>query len=112
MDIGATIDLPDSGTGRASLLLPSPRPDAPKATLPGRIVSLASLSPAIPGRLLVNSLARAVVSETGAAVLVVDLEPDTNKAAVSLRDFALLQPALNGEFCFAERLLEGDGGFK
>lgn len=112
MNIGATIDLPDSGTGLASLLLPSPRPDAPKATLPGRIVSLASFSPAIPGRLLVNSLARAVVSETGAAVLVVDLEPDTNKAAVSLRDFALLEPALNGEFCFAERLLEGDGGFK
>jgi NTE family protein len=35
-----------------------------------------------------------------------------DSSTVSLRDFAVIQPALNGEFCFAEHLRDGEGEFK
>ena len=75
-----------------------------------RVVTLATLSRSLPDRLIACALARNLHAETGESVLLVQM--DTTEAAVSLRDFANIQPNLNGEFCFAEFLQDMEGGFK
>src|SRR5437762_10307312 len=104
MNVGANIEFSGLSCPRAeSFVRPSP---STKATTPaGRIVALASLSPAIPDRLIGNSLAQFLHSETGDSVLLVEV--DNTGPAVSLRDFAALQPTLNGDFCFPEQLQIG-----
>ena len=91
--------------------LDSPR-SAPRtrAHLPGRVVTLATLSRALPDRLIAGTLARTLHAETRESVLLVQI--DTPEAAVSVRDFTTLEPGLNGEFCFAEFLQDVEGGFK
>src|SRR5438552_3748841 len=75
-----------------------------------RIVTLATLSRSLPDRLIAGVLARTLHGETGESVLLVQI--DAPEAAVSVRDFATLEPGLNGEFCFAEFLQDIEGGFK
>ncbi len=85
-------------TGQSSesaVVSASPSPKAGARS--GRIVTLASLSRTIPERLIGNTLARCAHSDD---------------SGVSLRDFAAVQPALNGEFCFADYLRAGEGGFQ
>jgi len=81
-----------------------------KAHPPARVVTLATLSRSLPDRLIACALARNLRAETGESVLLVQM--DTTAAAVSVRDFAPIQPGLNGEFCFAEFLQDMEGGFK
>ena len=75
-----------------------------RAGPPSRIVTLATLSRSLPDRLIAGILARTLHTETRESVLLVQI--DTAEAAVSARDFATIQPNLNGEFCFAEFLQE------
>ena len=77
---------------------------------PARVVTLATLSRSLPDRLIACALARNLRAETGESVLLVQM--DTTEAAVAVRDFATIQPGLNGEFCFAEFLQDMEGGFK
>jgi NTE family protein len=81
-----------------------------KASPPARVVTLATLSRSLPDRLIACALARSLHAETGESVLLVQM--DTTEASVSVRDFATIQPGLNGEFCFAEFLQDTEGGFK
>jgi len=81
-----------------------------KGSPPARVVTLATLSRSLPDRLIACALARNLHAETRESVLLVQM--DTTEAAVSLRDFATIQPGLNGEFCFAEFLQDAEGGFK
>src|SRR5687767_14210890 len=81
-----------------------------KAGPPARVVTLATLSRSLPARLIAGTLARTLHAETGESVLLVQI--DIPEAAVSVRDFAAIQPSLNGEFCFAEFLQDVEGGFK
>jgi NTE family protein len=74
------------------------------------VVTLATLSRSLPDRLIAGTLARTLHAETRESVLLVQI--DTPEAAVSVRDFATIQPGLNGEFCFAEFLQDVEGGFK
>jgi NTE family protein len=71
---------------------------------------LASLSSLLPDRLIANTLARNLNAETGDSVLLVHV--DSPDSTVSLQDFAAVQSALNGEFCFADVLQNGESGFK
>jgi NTE family protein len=77
---------------------------------PVHVVTLASLSRLLPDRLIANTLARSLHAETGESVLVVHV--DGPEPAVSLQDFAAVQSALNGEFCFADVVQNGELGFK
>src|SRR5262245_32009463 len=77
---------------------------------PARVVTLATLSRWLPDRLIASVLARTLQAETGESVLLVQI--DSSEAAVAVRDFAAVQPRLNGEFCFAEFLQETEGGIK
>ena len=77
---------------------------------PGRIVTLASLSRTIPDRLIGNTLARFARSEMDGSVLLVRI--GAGESGVSFPDFAAVQPALNGEFCFANNLRDAEGGFQ
>ena len=108
MNVRANIELSDRSWSRAeSLVLPlSPSPATPSR----RIVTLASLSRMVPDPLIGNVLAQFTRSETEESVLLVRI--GAGESDVSLRDFAAIQPTLNGEFCFAAHLRNGEGGFK
>ncbi|PYJ56479.1 MAG: hypothetical protein DME24_22215 [Verrucomicrobia bacterium] len=109
MNAGANIEISGLSCPRAETFV-RPLPSTKATTPAARIVALASLSPAIPDRLIGNALAQSLHSEMGDSVLLVEV--DNAGPAVSLRDFAALQPTLNGEFCFSEHLRHGEGGFK
>jgi len=64
----------------------------------------------VPDPLIGNVLAQFTRSETEESVLLVRI--GAGESDVSLRDFAAIQPTLNGEFCFAAHLRNGEGGFK
>ena len=73
-------------------------------------MTLVSLSPSIPDRLIGHELAQWSQAQTEEPVLLVEL--GSVSSGVSLQEFGTVAPRLNGEFCFAERLLDGEGGFK
>ena len=73
-------------------------------------MTLVSLSPSIPDRLIGHGLAQWSQAQTEEPVLLVEL--GSVSSGVSLQEFGTVAPRLNGEFCFAERLLDGEGGFK
>src|SRR5881392_3860476 len=112
MNVRANIELSDRSWSRAeSLVLPlSPSPSPSPATPSRRIVTLVSLSRMVPDPLIGNVLAQFTRSETEESVLLVRI--GAGESDVSLRDFAAIQPTLNGEFCFAAHLRNGEGGFK
>src|ERR1041385_4490148 len=87
---------------------PSPWPKP--GTRLGRIVTLAPLSRTIPDRLIGHGLARYTHSETNGSVVLVQI--GVGESGVSLSDFAAVEPTLNGEFCFANQLRKGEGGFR
>jgi NTE family protein len=108
MNIRANLEIPDLSPQRTdSLRRSSP---ATLAAMPSRIITLASLFPEIPYHLIGNALAGLLHSETKESVLLVEIE--TAGPMVSLRDFGAIQPTLNGEFCFADHLRSGGGGFQ
>src|SRR2546425_3295072 len=96
-----------SRTGPVDYSASAPRT---KASPPARVVTLATLSNSLPDRLIACELARNLHAETRESVLLVQF--DAPEAMVSVRDFATVQPSLNGEFCFAEFLQDIGGGFK
>jgi len=110
MNVGADIEFSDrrwqAAEAERIVRSSSPKPLTP----PPRIVALASLSPAISCRLIGNALAQHLHSETADSVLVVEV--DAVGPGIFLGDFAAVQPALNGEFCFANLVRNGEGGFK
>ncbi len=110
MNIAANIAFSELSRREAEPTLPSPSALRTATARAGRIVTLASLSQTIPDQLIGNSLARFAHSETNQSVLLVRI--GAGKSVVSLRDFAAVQPTLNGDFCFAEQLRNGEGGFQ
>src|SRR2546423_3741802 len=108
MNISANREFSDLSLRNAEAsLLGSP----PTLAISGpRIITLASLSAAIPDRFICQTLAQFVHSETNESVLLVEV--DAAGPGVSPKEFAARQPALNGELCFAEHLRDSEGGFK
>lgn len=95
---------------RTGGILPVAAPQPPLNRPPRcRVISLASLSPMIPDHLIGDALAQFTQAEARQSLLLVRIEGGA--APVSLRDFAAVQPGLNGEFCFAGQLQNGPGGF-
>src|SRR5438552_12597563 len=72
-----------------------------------RVVTIASLSRRIAGRYICETLARALHSETGGSVLLIDLEMADGR--VPLSDWARVQQQLNGAFAFQSHLQEEGG---
>src|SRR5437867_7518799 len=106
--VNAAFSNPTGPRAESAIVRPAPSPKAGARS--GRIVALASLSRTIPDRLIGDTLARFAHSETDGSVLLVRL--GAGDSGVSLRDFAAVRPAVNGEFCFADYLREGEGGFQ
>jgi NTE family protein len=79
-------------------------------SLPAGVITLATLSPSLPDRLIATALARNLHVETRESVLLVQV--DHCGATICPRDFAGIQPSLNGEFGFPEFLQDDGGGFK
>ncbi len=74
----------------------------------GRVITFASLSRRVPEDRISERLARAVVSETGASVLLVSLTP--HSAPLALSHWLAIAPSVNGHFHFGtqiEHLKEG-----
>src|SRR5438045_2121409 len=74
--------------------------------LPSRVVTVASLSSRIANHFISETLARALNTETGASVLLIDLEMAQGRT--SLQEWLRIQPQVNGEFAFAG-FLEREG---
>ena len=109
MNIRADIEFSGRTCSNPAPFLEAP-PPARAATPPARIITLTSLLPTIPDQFIGNALAEHLHSETRDSVLLVEIE--AAGPLVSLRDFAAIQPTLNGEFCFAGHLRKGEGGFQ
>src|SRR2546423_438757 len=110
MNVRANIEFSERSCQRGGALLVLALPSTPTAILSRPIITLASLSMAIPDQWIGNALAQFTHSETDASVLLVQM--DNASPTVSLREFGAIQATLNGEFCFAEHLRSGEGGFK
>lgn len=85
------------------------RREAHERTPVKRIVSLLTLSSRIHERAISQKLASVLCGITHQRVLLVHLLPHHEK--LSLKHWALIEPTLNGEFCFADELRESSAGY-